>query len=888
MRADTYDLAAIFGRPVNYLVPLYQRPYVWTREKQWEPLWEDVRDVADRQLDHSSANDTIPHFLGAIVLERSLLERGLLDGRTIIDGQQRLTTLQLLIAAARSIAVDRGFDSLRRQFEPLLLNDKDVVRGDGDPFKVTPTQQDRAPFREVLGGGIVASTGSHRMHQAYRYFRGEIAAWLDEVQSADEASMRLEKLGTVIWKRLIVVQIDLGAGDNAQAIFETMNALGTPLLAADLIKNHLFQTATLQGADIAELYEQHWKVFESAGAGDEGWWRETVQQGRLTRPRLDVFLNHWLAMTGDEDVVSNQLFAAFKRYLADGPRLAADVLADMERYAHVYERFEKEPPGTELGRFLYRLNTMEVTTAYPALLWLLGPDGLADSEIVPALRSIESWLVRRMLIRGTTKNYNNVFLALLRHVRGLAEERGSGPVAGDVTSFLAGLTGESQAWPRAADVRSALLTLPAYTVFQRPRLRMVLEALEAGKYTGLTEKVSVDTGLTIEHVLPQEWSTNWPLPPGADPVQAALDRDAAKHRLGNLTLVTKKLNPTMSNDPWAKKRDHLRERSVLLISADIRAAETWDEEAIAERGRHLADLAQAVWMRPDDVAVGVDAGGQGPGMAAASAAQAGPPDPDNPSAFVSVLTIADQAGVGDPLRQLIAVSRELGLWPKPDKYSVMVAPPADHRVYLFTVWPQADDGGSFRIWKSPTAFARWLPGVTLAAARAAIGASEEPGVLPGSETDAFLTALRGLVPSRDDEAFEERKATLLALDIAGVNGVPGSVLRLIDHRAGGRPEVAVRFAAGALACDGVALRPQQSKWDPWYFQVRHSRFRQVVAYAHPRPGEIRVEYRLPGTHDTYGVATARDNYYGIVFTATDDDGVEVALQLLRDALARTD
>ena len=161
-------------------------------------------------------------------------------------------------------------------------------------------------------------------------------------------------------------------------------------------------------------------------------------------------------------------------------------------------------------------------------------------------------------------------------------------------------------------------------------------------------------------------------------------------------------------------------------------------------------------------------------------------------------------------------------------------------------------------------------------------------MLPGPETNAFLTALRGLVPSRDDEAFEERKATLLALDIAGVNGVRSSVLRLIDHRAGGRPEVAVRFAAGALACDGVTLRPQQSKWDPWYFQVRHSRFRQVVAYAHPRPGEIRVEYRLPGTHDTYGVATARDNYYGIVFTVTDDDGVEVALQLLRDALARTD
>ena len=884
MHADTYDLASIFGRPVNYLVPLYQRPYVWTRQKQWEPLWEDVREVADRQLDDTLSNDAIPHFLGAIVLERSLLERGLLDGRTIIDGQQRLTTLQLLIAAARSIAVDRGLDSLRRQFETLLLNDRDVVRGEGDPFKVTPTHQDRAPFREVMSGGIVASTGSHRMHEAYRFFRGEIAAWLDEAPSPDDVTLRLEKLGTVIWKRLIVVQIDLGVDDNAQAIFETMNALGTPLLTADLVKNHLFQTATLQGANVEELYERHWKVFESTGAAGEDWWRVEVQRGRLLQPRLDVFLSHWLAMVCDEDIVSNQLFVVFRRYLADGSRLAADVLADMDRYAHVYERFEREPQGTELGRFLYRLNTMEVTTAYPALLWLLGPDGLAENERMPALRSIESWLVRRMLVRGTTKNYNNVFLSLLRYTRGAAAERGTGPLASDVTSFLAGLTGESQAWPQAADVRSALLTLPAYTVFQRPRLRMVLEALEAGKYTGLTEKVNIATDLTIEHVLPQDWSA-WPLPAGADPVQGPLDRDAAKHRLGNLTLVTKKLNPTMSNDPWAKKREYLRERSVLLISADIRAADAWDEEAIAQRGRRLADLALTVWTRPDDdTATGsID---HPLVLTAVLAAQAGPPDPDNPSAFESVLATADQTGVGGPLRQIIAVSRELGLWPRPDRYSVMVAPPADHRVYLFTVWPQSGEGGSFRIWKSPAAFARWIPGVTLEAAHAALGESEDPGVLLPADTKAMMAAVRSLVPHDwATGTFDERRAALLELGIEGLDRVPDAVLRLIDNRAGGDSHISLRFAAAARGLDGVTLRPQQSKDVPWYFQVRHPKFGQVVAYAHPRPGEIRIEYRLPGTHETHAQAIARDGLYGIVLTARDEAGLKGAVRLLRDALA---
>ena len=148
-----------------------------------------------------------------------------------------------------------------------------------------------------------------------------ILEWAGEGGDPEVFGKRLEGLSTAVWKRLVVVTIDLDPGDNAQIIFETLNARGTPLLAADLVKNHLFQTATIQGANVDALYEQHWKVL------DTDWWREDVQQGRLKRPRLDIFLNHWLAMVTDHEVVSHQLFPEFKRYLATGQRRAPTATA---------------------------------------------------------------------------------------------------------------------------------------------------------------------------------------------------------------------------------------------------------------------------------------------------------------------------------------------------------------------------------------------------------------------------------------------------------------------------------------------------------------------------------------------------------------------------------
>lgn len=882
MKADTVDLSVIFGKPVHYIVPLYQRPYVWTREDQWEPLWQDVRDVANRQMDDTPANDNIPHFLGAVVLEQALVPTGMIDARSVVDGQQRLTTLQLLIAAARSIAIEHNASDPRQMFEKLLFNEKFLAKQSGDELKVFPTFRDRLPFRESIEDGIVAASGGHRIHEAYRFFRTSIREWIDEAADAAEAAKYLEALSTAIWKRLVVVTIDLDPGDNSQIIFETLNARGTPLLAADLVKNHLFQVATVQGEDIGALYETYWKTL------DTDWWREEVVQGRLRRPRLDLFLFHWLTMSSGREFVSHELFQGFKRHLSSGTGRAADVLADLARYAPIYERFEKEPRDSNLGQFLYHLNVLDVTTAYPALLWLLGPEGFSDvSERDGALAAIESWLFRRMMTRQTTKAYNVVFLALLNSVRDAVRARGTAPRANDIIDYLTGLRGESRLWPSDAMVDSALSTLPIYQVFTRNRVRVLLEALELELREAYSEKVSLPTDLTIEHVLPQHWEQHWPLPEAADALQARLDRDQAKHRLGNLTLVTGRLNPKMSNAGWADKRPTLQKFSVMRISSDIVTAANWDESLIAERGQRLTQAAIARWARPegaesledlrDDDVPGVE----GPkGVIAV----AGPPDPQRPHELARALGAADEIGVGSDLRRVIATSRKLGLAVLPNKEGVSFASPGRHRS-LFALTPSWKDEGSFAITKWPSAFSEEIRGLTLEEAQAALGTSEEEGVVMPEDLDAVLDAIASLVPvSWAPPAFAEGGVS--PGDLEGIDRIPTDVLKFIEGRAGSDPAIALRFGVAATELDGVFLRAQKSINVPWYYQVRHPKFRQVVAYVNPHPGFVVIDYRLPSSHEKYGLATPRKNFYGIRLPVRGDTEMPTALQLLKDALAQ--
>jgi hypothetical protein len=237
----------VFMQPQRLVVPLFQRPYVWNEENQWDPLWNDIVRVTDRVLNHPTEKH-YPHFLGAVVLQQVQKKTGQMQERTIIDGQQRLTTLQLLLDAlhAELLSVDALQPAMR--IEPLVTNAEPFWSKPEDQFKVWPTNRDRPAFNAVMNTKPpidYTAIGYHgeRMVEAHRFFSEQAREWLS-LNGTETIPKRAAAIETVVRDLLQMVVIDLAVDENAQEIFETLNARGAPLTAADLIKKLCIPTIT--------------------------------------------------------------------------------------------------------------------------------------------------------------------------------------------------------------------------------------------------------------------------------------------------------------------------------------------------------------------------------------------------------------------------------------------------------------------------------------------------------------------------------------------------------------------------------------------------------------------------------------------------------------------
>src|SRR5690349_18490031 len=213
----------IFMQPQRLIVPLFQRPYVWNEENQWEPLWNDVVRVAERLLKQPNVRHQ-SHFLGAVVLQQVQNPIGLMQTRTIIDGQQRLTTLQLLLDALHAELVSAGATAPAARIESLVRNQEPFCSKPEDQFKVWPTNRDRQAFNAVMGAKPPVNYEAlghrgERMVEAHRFFSEEARAWLNSegTQKREHRAAALEK---VVRDLLQMVVIDLNADENAQEIFE--------------------------------------------------------------------------------------------------------------------------------------------------------------------------------------------------------------------------------------------------------------------------------------------------------------------------------------------------------------------------------------------------------------------------------------------------------------------------------------------------------------------------------------------------------------------------------------------------------------------------------------------------------------------------------------------
>ncbi len=325
----------VFMHPQRLVVPLFQRPYVWNLETQWEPLWNDVVRMAERVL-KSPHQRHYPHFLGAVVLQQVQNAVGTMQERTIIDGQQRLTTLQLLFDALHAELIVIGATSPAMRLETLVVNAAPFCTRPEDRFKVWPTNRDRPAFNAVMSASEpvdyeAVGFANERMVQAHKFFSVRAREWL--AAESTNLTGRATAIETVVRDLLQMVVIDLGADENAQEIFETLNARGAQLTAADLIKNLIFQQLLESGANVEVAYEKHWRDFESA------FWETEINAGRARHPRSSVFLNHWLIAKTGEEVVAREVFARFKRYTVECRQPMTELLGELDASSKVYRRF---------------------------------------------------------------------------------------------------------------------------------------------------------------------------------------------------------------------------------------------------------------------------------------------------------------------------------------------------------------------------------------------------------------------------------------------------------------------------------------------------------------------------------------------------------------------
>lgn len=630
MDAKDHPVISVLGDQRRFVVPIYQRQYSW-REERLAPFWDDVAAKAEEAL---QGKPKFSHYMGALILSPG--GDGFTIGTTprvqVVDGQQRLTTFQLFLAALREVADHLGVVDIGEAIRNYLF--VRPMSGDTDAdarFKLVPTPEDRATFHLIVESGLAAVRAKHpgmffqngkviKKHAplsiaALAYFVERIETYVrlglqdDDTpvgapadEGPDAPVKRLNALLEALLNHLKLVVITLSESDDAQVIFETLNSQAEPLLAMDLVRNNIFHRATGQGESAEALFEAKWRPF------DAPFWKADAPRAKPRRPRIDHFLSHALTAQTGEETSLRELYAEYRAFTRPkGKPRFATVEAELEAlttFAPIYQTLEEGGIGDDaLIRLGAKLNVWEVSTAYPLVFQI------AASPAEPAVKAnlyrlIYSYLVRRAVCGLTPKNLNKTFGRLVSLM--LAE----GVSTQTFAQAFSGQRGDTVRFPDDTQLRNAILTNPVYLWFPRKeRLADILWELECASRTKYSVHTPRPANMSIEHVLPQTWTTYWNLPDGRrapadritgvdEPMLAAIAvRQAALHTLGNLTLITVPGNTTASNSAFEEKKPWLNQ-SLLALNLAIVEKAHWDETVIAARGESLAELAIRVWPAP--------------------------------------------------------------------------------------------------------------------------------------------------------------------------------------------------------------------------------------------------------------------------------------------------
>lgn len=558
MKATEAKLLDFLKKSPQFVIPIYQRTYSWT-EKECQQLWEDVM--------RAGGSDKIAaHFLGSVVyIEKGLYQVSSQTPLLVIDGQQRLTSVMLLLEAlARHVGADEpveGFSAKKIRSYYLLNPLEEGDRG----FKLLLTQTDRDTLLALVQHKPLPRDASLRVQENFEFFTGKV----------DGLAGDYTRLCNGLAK-LMVVDIALTRDqDNPQRIFESMNSTGRELSQADLIRN--FVLMGLEPSHQERLYREHWRPME-ASFGQEAY-----------GTHFDGFMRHYLTFKTGEIPNVRAVYEAFKAF-AQTPRVEEQgvgaLVAEIHAFADYYCAMAlRQETDKALARAFHDLRELKVDVAYPFLLELYDDyrrGRLTVDDFERAVRLVESYVFRRAICGIPTNSLNKTFAAIGRTLR---KDR----YVESVEAHLL-LLPSYRRFPQDEEFQRHLATRDLYNF---PRRSYWLRRLENH---GRKERVPVDE-YTIEHIMPQNenLSNAWRTALGSDWRRV---HETYLHTLGNLTLTA--YNAEYSDRPFAEKRDLEGgfRHSPIRMNDGLGSLETWDEAAIQARAAKLSALATQVWVMP--------------------------------------------------------------------------------------------------------------------------------------------------------------------------------------------------------------------------------------------------------------------------------------------------
>jgi uncharacterized protein with ParB-like and HNH nuclease domain/predicted transport protein len=558
MKATEARLLDFLKKSPQFVIPIYQRTYSWS-ERECRQLWEDIM--------RAGRDEAVPaHFVGSIVyVEKSLYQVAVQSSLLVIDGQQRLTTVTLLIEAlARSLNGEEPLEGLsaKKLRNYYLLNPEE----DGEfRYKLLLSQTDKSSLVALVDQQNLPANHSIRIKSNFELF--------SELVVGAKANLRDLCSGLA---KLMVVDISLTRdADNPQLIFESLNSTGRELSQADLIRNFI-----LMGLDPdlqTTLYERYWRPIE-LDFGQEGY-----------GTYFDSFMRHYLTVKTGEIPNVRAVYAAFKQHARLPDVAAAGVealMADIRTYAaHYCAMALGREPHPQLAEAFHDLRELKVDVAYPLLLELYGDyaqGSLNALELLEVVRWIESYVFRRAVCAIPTASMNKTFAGF---GKALKKDRYLESLA---AGFL--LLPSYRRFPTDDEFKRDLQHRDLYNFRSRSYWLRRLENHDR------KERVPVDE-YTIEHVLPQtqNLSTEWKLDLGPEWERT---QQTWLHTLGNLTLTG--YNSELSAKPFLEKRDMKGgfAESPVRMNESLARLEHWDEDAICRRAEKLAEKAVGVWVAP--------------------------------------------------------------------------------------------------------------------------------------------------------------------------------------------------------------------------------------------------------------------------------------------------